>query len=103
MNAYLDARSVDRLRWSSRRGMLENDLFIDKFFASQAATLTEQQAQGFTALMDLSDPDLLDLLLRRVEPQGELATPQVRDVLELMRAPPAQHPVPVSAFLPVSN
>ena len=38
--------------------------------------------------MDLSDNDLLDLLLARTEPSGELARPEVLDVLGLMRARP---------------
>ena len=37
--------------------------------------------------MDLGDNDLLDLLLRRSEPEGELALPEVQEVLLLMRAP----------------
>jgi antitoxin CptB len=39
--------------------------------------------------MDLSDNDLLDLLLARREPQGEVDRPEVREVLALMRRPPA--------------
>ena len=35
--------------------------------------------------MDLSDNDLLDLLLRRREPEGALDTPVVRDVLGMLR------------------
>ncbi len=37
--------------------------------------------------MDLSDNDLLDLLLRRTEPDGELLEPAVVEVLHLMRKP----------------
>ena len=39
--------------------------------------------------MDLSDHDLLDLLLSRREPQGELDRPEVREVLAQMRQPPS--------------
>ena len=56
---------------------------------ANASGLTRAQAQGLVALMDLADNDLLDLLLRRKEPSGDLDTPQVRQVLELMRRPPA--------------
>ena len=87
MSDILDPRSVDRLRYTSRRGLLENDLFIEKFFARHGAVLELRHAQGFNALMDLSDPDLLDLLLRRREPEGELNTAQVREVLEMIRSP----------------
>ena len=85
----LDERERGVLRWRSRRGLVENDLFIEQFFAAHGNDLTRAQAQGLVALMDLADNDLLDLLLRRKEPSGDLDTPQVRQVLELMRHPPA--------------
>jgi antitoxin CptB len=39
--------------------------------------------------MDLADNDLLDLLLARKDPQGEVDVPEVHEVLALMRRPPA--------------
>ena len=64
----LGERELSKLRWRCRRGLLENDLLIEKFFDRHVATLTVSQAQGMGDLMDLSDNDLLDLLLRRKEP-----------------------------------
>ena len=93
MNAAVDARTLSRLRWRCRRGLLENDLFVERFFARNEATLTEVQAQGLRALMDLPDNDLLDLLLRRNEPAGALASPDVIEVLGLMRMPPPADPI----------
>jgi len=83
----IDERALSKLRWRCRRGLLENDLFVERFFSRHEKTLTEFQAQGLLALMDLGDNDLLDLLLRRSEPEGELALPEVQEVLLLMRAP----------------
>lgn len=83
----LDARTLSRLRWRCRRGLLENDLFVERFFARHEATMTASQALGLESLMDLPDNDLLDLLLARREPQGELARPEVIEVLGLMRTP----------------
>ena len=82
----LDERSLSKLRWRCRRGLLENDLFIEKFFRRHEATLTVGQASGLQSLMDLADNDLLDLLLARREPEGDLATPEVREVLGMLRA-----------------
>ena len=79
--------ALGKLRWRCRRGLLENDLFVERFFARHEATLTERQAKGLTTLMDLSDNDLLDLLLARREPEGEAATAPAREVLALMRQP----------------
>ena len=37
-------------------------------------------------LMDLSDNDLMDLLLRRKELQPEISTEEVHEVLDMLRA-----------------
>ncbi|MCH8179225.1 MAG: succinate dehydrogenase assembly factor 2 [Proteobacteria bacterium] len=80
-----DADVLRRLRWRCRRGLLENDLFIDRFFEQHGDGLTNALVQGLLELMDLSDNDLLDLLLARKEPQGDLDNAEVRRVLSLMR------------------
>ena len=86
--ALLDARSLSKLHWRCRRGLLENDLFIERFFQRHEAALTVWQATGLDALMDLADNDLLDLLLQRCEPEGELASPEVLQVLAQLRERP---------------
>ena len=85
--ALIDERALSKLRWRCRRGLLENDLFIERFFARHGARLDEDQARGLLALMDLPDNDLLDLLLARRAPVGELARDEVVQVLHLLRAP----------------
>jgi len=88
----LDAGALNRLKWRCRRGLLENDLIIERFFRKHEETLTTRQAAGLTALMDLPDNDLLDLLLARKEPAGEVDQPEVHEVLALMRTPSAALP-----------
>ena len=92
-DALLDERALSKLRWRCRRGLLENDLFIERFFAKYASSLTVGQAEGLNVLMDLADNDLLDLLLRRREPGDDTMTIEARQVLELLRgaAPSPQH------------
>jgi antitoxin CptB len=90
MQTGIDERELSKLKWRCRRGLLENDLFIERFFARHEATITQEQARGLRTLMDLSDNDLLDLLLARKEPEGELRSAEVIQVLGLMRTPPAQ-------------
>ncbi len=76
---------MGRLKWRCRRGLLENDLFVERFFARHEAELTLRQADGLSTLMDLPDNDLLDLLLgRRTEGPGT-ETQEARDVLVQMR------------------
>jgi antitoxin CptB len=92
MEALLDERGLSKLRWRCRRGLLENDLLIERFFDKHASGLQVRQADALGALMDLADNDLLDLLLRRKDPEGQLARPDVREVLEMLRMPLAASP-----------
>ena len=85
-HAPLSERSLSKLRWRCRRGLLENDLFIERFFARHESRMTVGHARGMYVLMDLSDNDLMDLLLRRKELQPEIGTDEVREVLDMLRA-----------------
>jgi antitoxin CptB len=88
----ISERALSKLKWRCRRGLLENDLFIARFFARHEQGLTCGQAQALETLMDLSDNDLLDLLLRRKEPEPGWAGAEVIEVLRLMRTEGA-HPL----------
>lgn len=81
----LDERELSRLHWRCRRGLLENDLFIERFFTRFEPQLTQRHAISLLALMDLADNDLLDLLLRRCEPKAPLDTEEVCEVLSMLR------------------
>ncbi|HBH37114.1 MAG TPA: succinate dehydrogenase assembly factor 2 [Curvibacter sp.] len=84
----IDERALSKLKWRCRRGLLENDLFIERFFRQFESTLTVRQAQGLNALMDLSDNDLLDLHLGRkplAEVEPGLDREEVREVLKMLR------------------
>ena len=87
MEDRLDPQALSRLKWRCRRGLLENDLFIERFFRTHGASLTPSQARGLERLTELADNDLLDLLLARAEPQGETDCPEAHEVLALLRTP----------------
>ena len=89
MDTAIDPTELNRLKWRCKRGLLENDLFIERFFREQGPNLTTRHVAGLQPLMDLPDNDLLDLLLARRDPDGALATPEVNEVLALMRRPAA--------------
>jgi antitoxin CptB len=103
MQTRLDERSLSKLKWRCRRGLLENDLFIEHFFRHHEETITTRQAAGLMALMDLPDNDLLDLLLRRTQPQGELDRDEVNEVLEQLRRSPARAGEAPAGWLHGSN
>jgi antitoxin CptB len=84
----LDERGLSKLRWRCRRGLLENDLFLDRFFKKYSDTLTVRQASALSLLMDLSDNDLLDVHMAR-KSLSQVAAPldreDVREVLSMLR------------------
>ena len=84
----LDERALSKLKWRCRRGLLENDLFIERFFKRYETTLTIRQGEALSALMELGDNDLLDLHLSRKtlpEVSPELDRADVREVLSQLR------------------
>ena len=81
----LGQRALSKLKWRCRRGLLENDLLIERFFQLHEAQLTVRQADALSALMEMADNDLLDLLLRRKEPEVAMDTSEVRELLGLLR------------------
>jgi antitoxin CptB len=90
-NARIDQRALSKLRWRCRRGLLENDLFIERFFKKYAAVLTVKQAQGLSLLMELSDSDLLDLNMERKsleQVDANLIRDDVSEVLSMLREKP---------------
>lgn len=76
---------IRRLRWRARRGLLENDLLLERFFSQWEGQLSVDDHDGLGLLLNLTDNDLLDLMVGREEPQGELDLPQVRQVLNKIR------------------
>jgi antitoxin CptB len=74
-----------RLRWRSRRGLLENDLILTRFLDAHEIEMTDDEVDALTQLLDLSDNDLLDLLLGRTQPADSLAVPNVSTLLTKLR------------------
>lgn len=81
----LGERALSKLRWRCRRGLLENDLFIERFFQQHESRLTVGQARAMYVLMELSDNDLLDLLLDRKPLTPDLDQEDVQHLLRLLR------------------
>ncbi len=84
----LDERALSKLRWRCRRGLLENDLFIARFFDRYDKTLNVRQAQALGVLMDLSDNDLLDLFLARkslLQVEATLDSADFQEILKMVR------------------
>jgi succinate dehydrogenase flavin-adding protein (antitoxin of CptAB toxin-antitoxin module) len=77
---------TQRLRWHSRRALLENDLVLQRFWQQQPEVLEEEQAVVLERLLALEDHDLWELLSgRRVA-----GDPAVHALVELLRQPAVQ-------------
>ncbi len=75
-----------RLRWRARRGLLENDLVVTRFLDAHELGLTDADVAGLDRLLDLTDNDLLDLILGRREPDGDFGGPDALRMLERLRS-----------------
>ena len=85
----IDSVALSRLKWHSRRGMLETDLVLTAFFERHEAELDASLAGGLASLLELVDGDLWDLIASRCE-LGPGAGEAVHSVLEKLRECTAQ-------------
>jgi succinate dehydrogenase flavin-adding protein (antitoxin of CptAB toxin-antitoxin module) len=74
---------TEKLRWHSRRALLELDLVLQRFWQRQPDILGERQAVKLERLLALEDHDLWDLLSGRRANDD----PTVQDMVALLRQP----------------
>ena len=64
--------ALERLKWRSRRGLLELDIVFERFWAHEGARLTEGEGRVLEQLLQLPDNDLLDLVMGKAHaPAGD--------------------------------
>ena len=80
------AVALRRLRWQARRGMLENDLLLGRFFERHAAGLDAAAMAALDRLLQLPDGELLDLVLGQGALPAALDGPGERALMEMLRA-----------------
>lgn len=74
-----------RLRWRARRGLLENDLILTRFLDQHEADLSDADVGALTRLLELSDNELMDVILSRKDVAPGVAGPATDRVVELIR------------------
>ena len=72
---------LNRLRWRCRRGLLENDLVLERFLETQGPGLQGERLRAFEALLDFGDNELWSLM----SGQSECSDPALREVVQLLR------------------
>jgi antitoxin CptB len=76
----LGTERLNRIRWRSRRGMLENDLVLTRFLDARGAALSEDEVAMLDRLLDLADNDLWDLIAGRQEPGDVMVAPLLQQL-----------------------
>ncbi|APV51328.1 hypothetical protein BWI17_17530 [Betaproteobacteria bacterium GR16-43] len=61
----MDERAVERLKWRSRRGLLELDIVFERYWKLNGGEMAAAEAKVLEALLLLPDNDLLDLVMGR--------------------------------------
>jgi len=74
-----------RLRWRARRGLLENDLLLTRFLDANETTLTDDEVDAFSKLMEIPDNDLISVMLGGKEPTGDLDIPSIHALVHRLR------------------
>ena len=61
-----------RLKSDARRGLLENDLILQRFFERYGSQLSAEDGNVLSQLLALDDNDLMDLLIGRKDSVASL-------------------------------
>jgi antitoxin CptB len=61
-----------RLKSDSRRGLLENDLILQRFFERYGTQINAEDGKVLSQLLALEDNDLMDLLIGRKDSVASL-------------------------------
>ena len=72
---------MNRLRWSCRRGLLENELVLERFLRGHAALLEGERLAAFRTLLGYSDDELWGLVSGR----RECGDPALGEMVKLLR------------------
>lgn len=78
----MDNTALNRLRWMSRRGLLELDLVLERFLQQRASDLTDEDCARLGELLRTEDNDLWDILNGR----SDKFDPHHRALVELLRS-----------------
>ena len=75
---------LNRLRWNCRRGLLENDIVLERFLEHHLDVLDGRRLQAFNWLLAMDDNSLWDILSGR-EDLAVDTDPAITEVVTLLR------------------
>ena len=75
-------KELNRMRWATRRGMLELDLVLGPFVEERYALLSQADRERFQRLMLCEDQDLFSWFLKREQNEDEELADIVKQILD---------------------
>ena len=69
--------NLSRVRWQCRRGMLELDVILQRFYDARYHQLSESLQQSFSVLLQQDDPLLYDWLIAEIPCNDTLLQPVI--------------------------
>ncbi|WP_174875523.1 succinate dehydrogenase assembly factor 2 [Vogesella oryzae] len=77
----IDPIEIKRIRWRSRRGLLELDLVLERFLANGFNQLTQAELLAYRRCLELPDNDFLDY----VNGKAEIEDPELTHIIGILR------------------
>ncbi|WP_147692514.1 succinate dehydrogenase assembly factor 2 [Vogesella mureinivorans] len=78
----IDPVEIKRIRWRSRRGLLELDIVLERFLANGFDQLTMAELAAYRKCLELGDNDFLDY----VNGKAEVDDPELAHIIGILRA-----------------
>ena len=82
-------QEYNRMRWASRRGMLELDLVLEPFVSECYRALSADDRARFQRLLECEDQELFGWFLRKEQPDDPELAAIVDTILSHIRTRPA--------------
>jgi len=73
---------MNRLRWRCRRGLLENDLVLERFLAAHGAELEGERLSALYVLLEYPDDELWSIVSGR----AECGDPALGEVVRMLQS-----------------
>ena len=83
---HFDDAARRRIRWLTRRGLLELDIVLGRFMAQEFDSLSDEQQQTFIRLLESDDPDLFKWCMGHGAPADPAFAAMIALILERNQA-----------------
>ena len=75
-----------KIIWRARRGLLENDIILERFFSRYQKVLSEGEWLALEKLLDKTDNELLDIFLNIERLNENDLSPETLSLLSKLRS-----------------